>query len=144
MNVLVDTPIWSLALRRRAKDLNPQERIWAENLGELILEGRVVMIGPVRQELLSGIRDEAQFRRLREHLRAFEDEPLSTEDYEEAAQIHNRCRAEGIAGSAVDFLICAAALRRKWQIFTPDEDFRRYASHITFSLYQPRPRRVAP
>ena len=40
----------------------------------------------------------------------------------------NQCRSHGIAGSAVDFLICAAAHRRGWSILTTDRDFQNYAS----------------
>jgi hypothetical protein len=59
MMVLVDTPVWSLALRRKPDDLNPRQRQLTETLAELIREGRVQLLGPVRQELLSGIREEA-------------------------------------------------------------------------------------
>jgi predicted nucleic acid-binding protein len=135
MIVLVDTPVWSLAMRRKPADLSPREKRLTETLAELIHEGRVQLLGPVRQELLSGIRDEAQFRKLRDFLRAFPEHPLAAEDYEEAAQMNNRCRAHGIAGSAIDFLICAAAHRRGWTILTTDRDFQNYASVLTLRLY---------
>ncbi len=69
MMVLVDTPVWSLALRRRPEHLSTQEQQLTQALAELIREGRVQMLGPIRQELLSGIREEAQFRKLRETMR---------------------------------------------------------------------------
>jgi predicted nucleic acid-binding protein len=97
-------------------------------LAELIRESRAKLIGPIRQEVLSGIRETAQCNRLRDYLRAFADEPLEMEDFEEAALCHNRCRARGVAGSPIDFLICAVALRRNWQVFTTDPDFDSYAS----------------
>jgi predicted nucleic acid-binding protein len=135
MMVLVDTPVWSLALRRKPEQLSPRERQITETLAELVREGRVQMLGPVRQELLSGIREEAQFRKLRDYLRAFPEHPLEAEDYEEAAQMNNRCRARGIAGSAIDFLICAAANRRSWMILTTDRDFQNYASVLPLRLH---------
>ncbi len=138
MIVLVDTPIWSLALRRSGKRLGAEEKAIREELAELIREGRAQMMGPVRQELLSGIREHVQYNRLRDHLRAFEDVPLVTADYEEAARDSNQCRAAGIAGSSIDFLICAVAIRRNWQVFTPDRDFARYAKYLPFDLYVPR------
>jgi predicted nucleic acid-binding protein len=104
MTVLVDTPVWSLALR----------------------EGRAQIMGAIRQELLSGIREEEHFHKLRDYLRAFEEPGIEVLDYEEAAHMHNRCRSRGIAGSAIDFLICAVAKRRDWHIFTTDHDFERY------------------
>lgn len=131
MNVLVDTAVWSLALRRPAN----LDRIEVRALAELIREGRVLMIGPVRQELLSGIRVKAQFDRLREHLHAFPDAVLEEEDFEEAAVCYNRCQARGVQGSNTDFLICAVALRREIPIFTTDKDFERYAGVLGVALY---------
>jgi predicted nucleic acid-binding protein len=138
VKVLVDTCIWSLALRRQARHLNAGEALLREELGNIIEEGRAQLIGPIRQELLSGIRDEAQSERLREHLRAFPDEPLTVQDYELAARLSNQCRAAGIAGSAVDFQICAVATERNWPIFTCDEDFKVYGRTFPLGLFTPR------
>jgi predicted nucleic acid-binding protein len=135
MMVLVDTPIWSLALRRALSDLNHREQILISALRDSIRDGRAQLVGPVRQELLSGIRQEKTFTELRDYLRAFDEPNLSIEDYEEAARIHNQCRLRGIAGSAIDFLICAAAIRRDWQIFTTDPDFTHYAKACPLQLY---------
>ena len=74
MKVLIDTSVWSLALRRRPRVENEEV---VRELAALVDDGRVVMIGPVRQELLSGLRERAQFERLREHLRAFRDLELT-------------------------------------------------------------------
>src|ERR1700676_74898 len=134
MMVLVDTPVWSLALQRRPEHLGDQEQQLTQALAELIREGRAQILGPIRQELLSGIREEAQFRKLRDYLRAFQEHPLEMADYEEAAHMNNRCRARGISGSAVDFLICAAAHRRGWTILTTDRDFQNYASVLPLRL----------
>lgn len=118
MRVLVDTPVWSLALRRRPEHLSEPQEGLAKALAELIREGRAELVGPIRQELLSGIRDEAQFKRIRAYLRAFREPSLEAEDYEDAAHMSNQCRNRGIAGSGVDFLICAAAHRRGG-VFSP-------------------------
>jgi predicted nucleic acid-binding protein len=133
--VLVDTSVWSLALRRKPTDLSPAERALTKSVRELVGEGRVQMIGPIRQELLSGIRDEHNFRKLRDYLSAFDDPHLRAEDYEEAASMNNACRGRGIAGSAVDFLICAVAVRRNWQVLTTDRDFARYSKVLPLRLY---------
>jgi len=137
MIVIVDTPVWSLVLRRRPGHLSALEQSLTKALSELIREGRVEVLGPIRQELLSGIREEAQFNKLRNYLRAFNEPVLEVADYEEGASMSNRCRGRGrgIAGSAVDFLICAAAHRRKWAIFTTDKDFQRYATAVSIRLY---------
>jgi predicted nucleic acid-binding protein len=135
MTVLVDTPIWSLALRRKPGDLNARERALTQALAELVQEGRAEIMGVVRQELLSGIREVGRFEKLRGYLRAFDEPRLEVSDYEEAARMHNQCRSHGIAGSAIDFLICATAHRRHWQIFTTDRDFERYGKVLAIKLY---------
>jgi predicted nucleic acid-binding protein len=134
MNVLVDTSVWSLALRR-AKRL---EDGIAKELAELIGEGRVTMMGPVRQELLSGIKLRAQFERLRDHLRAFPDLALESADYEQAAEFFSRCRERGIQGSNTDFLICAVAARRDLAVFTTDADFRQFVRVLPIEFHASR------
>jgi len=136
MMVLVDTSVWSLALRRKSGDLNARERDLSVALAELIREGRAQIVGVVRQELLSGIREAERFEKLRDYLRAFDEPVLEIADYEAAAEAHNRCRSRGIAGSAIDFLICAVALRREWQVFTSDGDFEAYSKVLAVRLYQ--------
>jgi hypothetical protein len=135
MKVLVDTSVWSLALRRNLPDDGPE----VSELIELIREVRVQMIGPVRQELLSGVKNQAQFQKLRNHLRAFPDLELISHDYETAAEFFNLCRGKGIQGSNTDFLICAIAARHKIPIFTTDGDFTLFKSHLPITLYFPRP-----
>jgi len=93
------------------------------------------MIGPVRQELLSGVRAGAEFDRLRRTLRAFVDLPIAARDYEIAARFFNACRRRGIQGSNTDFLICAVAARNKAPIFTTDRDFERFARVLPIALY---------
>jgi len=96
------------------------------------------LIGLVRQELLSGIRDAGQYEKLRSILRAFPDEQTSVADYEAAANAGNECRAKGIAVSVSDMLICATALARDWAIFSTDPDFKKYAKILPIQLHTPR------
>lgn len=138
MNVLVDTSIWSLALRRKARDLNPMERAAVAELTNLIQEWRARIIGVVRQELLSGIKTPSQYEKLRDVLRSFPDEPVTTADYEAAAKAGNDCRARGVAVSVSDILICAIAISRDWSIFAADPDFQSYARVLPLKLHPPR------
>ena len=130
MSVLVDTSIWSLAIRRRRADLSDTEAVIVEQLRRLLAAGEAQLIGPIRQEILTGIRDRSTFEGLRNDLRQYLDEPLHTEDFEFAAEVSNLCRSAGVSGSSTDFLICAVASRRGWDIFTTDRDFARYATHL--------------
>ena len=135
MDVLVDTSVWSLGLRRRTRQRSPSQMQVHGEWADLVQEGRAAIIGPIRQELLSGIAEDTAFERLRERLRSFDDLPLSAEDHEDAARFDNRCRRAGVAGSAVDLLICAAAARRDLPVFTTDADFQRYAAVLPVQLH---------
>lgn len=138
MNVLVDTSIWSLALRLKSQDLNPAETAAVSELTNLIKEGRARIIGLVRQELLSGIKAASQYEKLRTVLRSFPDEPISTAHYEAAAKASNDCRTRGVAVSVSDILICAIALARDWSIFATDPDFQSYARILPLKLHTAR------
>lgn len=122
MKLLVDSCIWSLALRRRKAPsiLSAREKRLVESLAEAIRDGRVAMVGPVRQELLSGIKHEDQFQKLREKLDAFPDEAIESADYIKAARLDNLCRLHGVQCGEVDMLLCAIALQRGWRILTVD------------------------
>ena len=132
MNVLVDTSIWSLALRRSKIVVNV-EKI---ELRRLIDDFEAAIIGPIRQELLSGIRDIKQFVFLRERLAAFPDLALKTADFEQAASYFNHCRVKGVQGSNTDFLICAVSSSRKMPIFTTDGDFAQFAKLLPIKLHR--------
>jgi predicted nucleic acid-binding protein len=134
MNIVVDTSVWSLALRRQRSSKAAE----ALELAELVREGRVALLGPVRQELLSGVPIARQYETLREYLRAFPDVALESEDYEDAAAFFTRCRAKGVQGSNTDFLICAAAARRQFAILTTDSDFTHFAKLLPIQLHPPR------
>jgi predicted nucleic acid-binding protein len=138
MNALVDTSVWSLALRRKTESLSTNERLLVAELSELIREGRARVIGLVRQELLSGIRATEQYEQLKLHLRSFPDEVVDTSDYEEAAKAGNRCRAKGVVVSIVDILLCAVAIKRQWAIFTTDPDFSHHAKVLPLRIHAPR------
>ncbi len=132
MRVLVDTSVWSLALRRGSDStLGP-----VRELRGLIADNRVQMIGAIRQELLSGIRDKAQFKELEAHLSAFPDLPVTSEDYVMAARFYNECRSKGVQGSNTDFLICAVAVHHRLAVFTTDNDFVLYAKHLPIVLHR--------
>src|SRR3989304_2328531 len=102
MKYLVDTCVWSAVFRHKT----PQPGLF-KRLEDLIIDGRIAIIGPIRQELLSGISDSKQFDQLKKMLSSFEDIALQTEHFVKAAEFANRCRSKGVQGSSTDFLICA-------------------------------------
>jgi len=133
MKVIVDTSVWSLALRRSSTPTAIPEVL---ALREIILADQVAMLGAIRQEVISGIRDLGQFVRLRDYLQVFPNLELTISDYELAAEFYNTCRRNGIQGSNTDFLICAAAHYRSYSILTTDGDFRLFGQHIPVALWQ--------
>jgi len=132
MKVIVDTSVWSLALRRDKQEFSTP----VKELRHMIHDHRVQMIGPIRQEILSGIRSESHFKKLQKHLESFPDLPILTEDYVTTAKYFNRCRSKGIQGSNTDFLICAMAVRNKFSIYTTDKDFDLFSKHIDIVLHK--------
>lgn len=132
MKVLIDSTVWSHVLRRP----RPESEIVMQ-LDSLIADALVAIIGPIRQEVLSGIKEKAHFEQLREELRGFLDLEIAVDDYETAAAFYNTCRGRGIQGSHTDFLICAVAVRHDLAIFTTDEDFAHYAKVLPIALYAP-------
>ena len=135
--VLVDTTIWSLALRHRPDRLHPREQTLVDAWASLVASGTALLIGPIRQEILSGIRHGEAFEAIRRRLAAFPYLPIGMQDYDKAAVFFNTCRAKGITGSATDMLICAAADGHGVPIFTTDPDYQRYARHVPVRLYKP-------
>ena len=131
MKVLVDTCVWSLSLRRKKVEDDPYVR----ELKKMIEEYRAQMLGPIRQEILSGIRAQEQFEKLQMHLRAFPDLLVATRDYERAAEFFNTCRRQGIQGSNTDFLLCAVGERHEMPIFTFDDDFKFFADCLPITLH---------
>ncbi len=136
MKILVDTSVWSLALRRgpSPSDVNITE------LQYLIKEVRVQLIGPIRQEILSGIKSNQQFETLKKHLRSFPDYPIRTIDFEKAAEFFNLCRRNGVQGSNTDFLICAVSFNNNWPIFTTDKYFLHFQKVFPIVLHKNRER----
>ena len=129
--VLVDTCIWSLALRGKSpRDINV-----SNELTLLIQTEKAKIIGPIRQEVLSGYSNFNQYSKLKDKLSYFPNEAVIDKDYEVAAEFSNLCRKQGVQGSHIDFLICAIAYRLKLGIYTYDKDFEFYAQHIPVILY---------
>jgi predicted nucleic acid-binding protein len=126
MKLLVDTCVWSLALRRRATaKMSAVEQQTVAQLREAIQDRRVAIIGPIRQEVLSGIRDKTQFARTAELLEPFRDEEILASDYIEAARLFNLCRGRGVQCGPIDMLLLAVGVRNGLEILTDDQGLKR-------------------
>lgn len=132
MKVIVDTCVWSLALRRKIQKTDST----ITQLRELITESRAQLIGPIRQEILSGMASIEQFELVQKYLSAFKDLRLIESDFELAAKLFNLCRKKGIQGSNTDFLISSVAMNHQMSIFTTDKDFINFSKIIPIKVNQ--------
>ena len=130
MRVLVDTCIWSNVFRYKNPIL--EDKI---SLMKLVEDDRALIIGPIRQEFLSGIKELPKYVGLREALRSFPDLPMKTELFELAAEMFNECRRKGVSASAVDMMICSAAKYYGVEIWTDDPDFIHYKKCVDIKLH---------
>jgi predicted nucleic acid-binding protein len=105
-------------------------------MAKLIENQNIIVIGPIKQELLSGISNKNIFNKLRTKLRAFIEFKIRSADYELAAEYYNNCMKNGIQGSAIDFLICSISVRNKFKIYTEDGDFKLYQKYLPIKFYK--------
>lgn len=124
MKILVDTSVWSLALRR--KDVKQKSEV--RKLEALIKNGeQIYILGIILQEILSGIKDERLFNKLADYLSAFPLIELTRKDYIKAAQLRNICMKKGISASTIDFLIASICIGKDMLLFSADSDFQHIA-----------------
>jgi predicted nucleic acid-binding protein len=134
VNVIVDTCVWSLAFKKEDK----RNKKYVDELRALIDEGRVAMLGPIKQEILSAYKDKKKFNKVNSILENFECETIVDTDYVNAASQFCICRGKGIQATHVDVLICAISIRTGCQIFTLDKDFGHYRKCLPIDLYDVR------
>lgn len=128
--MLVDTSVW-------IDFLNGHDSPEAELLAAVIAYGGAIEVpGIVLTEVLLGLRDEQQARKVASLLEAF-DEPSESDraDYLEAARIYRTCRAHGhTVRSTIDCLIAQTCLRNGLSLLTRDRDFRAIAEVTALEL----------
>jgi hypothetical protein len=127
--VLVDSDVWSEAFRKKG-----EKSAYVSHLQKLIDADEIVMIGPVRQEILSGIKEKKKYETIRKLLKSFPSQPIDDSIYELAASFFNTCRSKGIQGSHTDFLICACSATWKVKILSKDQDYDQYSKYIPVDI----------
>lgn len=134
MKYIVDTCVWSLALRRKppTHDNHP---LAVNKLNTLLEHGeRIFLIGIILQEILQGIRNKDQFAKVADALSYFPMLEESKDIHLLAAELFNTCRAKGVQASTIDFLITAAAIKNDCVLLTIDKDFERISKHADLQL----------
>ena len=133
MTLLVDTSVWSLALRRDATASAPQVRALRD-----ALEGAemVVTTGLVLQELLQGFAGPRARSDIIDRFAALPFLSPDREDHVEAAEIRNRCRRAGVQVGTIDALLAQLCIRHDLTLLTTDKDFVRAASHSPLRVWK--------
>jgi len=131
VSLLVDTSVWSLAMRRDAPVSCPEVDLLVNAIdsGEEIYSTGIIL-----QELLQGFRKPKSFGLIIER---FESIPMlvpDTSDYIDAADIRNCCRARGVQIGTVDCLIAQLSVRFDLSLLTTDKDFGHMSKIIKLKL----------
>ena len=133
MTLLVDTSVWSLALRRDEDGNAPEVRAL-----RVALEGEeiVVTTGLVLQELLQGF---AGPRARRDIIERFAALPLLSpdrQDHVDAAELRNGCRRAGVHLGTIDALLAQLCIRHQLTLLTTDNDFVHAAAHCALRVWK--------
>jgi hypothetical protein len=71
MKVIIDTPIWSLAFRKKN---HIENNLTIDNLINLMRNTQIAVIGSIRQEVLSGISDKNKFEEIKNKMSVFTED----------------------------------------------------------------------
>lgn len=126
-NIVVDTSVWSLFLRREKRD--ESNRYVQQLRKHLDQDDCIHLPGVVLQELLDGVLHEKHFDLLLNYLKPFPLLDFTRMDFVFAAQLKNKCRSKGVQAGSVDFLIAATCINRSYPLLTADKDFEYIARH---------------
>jgi predicted nucleic acid-binding protein len=133
VSLLIDTSVWSLALRRDAPPDVPEVRALRDALagGEI-----VATTGVILQELLQGVVPERARTQIIEMFSALEYLTPSREDHVGAAGVRNTLRSAGVQVGTIDALIAYLTIAGGHTLLTTDKDFRAASSHISIQLWR--------
>lgn len=135
MTLLVDTSVWSLALRRDAATAEPE----VLQLKDALLGTDVVVTtGLVLQELLQGFSGPKSRAQIIERFAALPLLQPDREDHVAAAEIRNTCRKAGIQIGTIDALLAQLCVRHDLTLLSTDNDFRLAAPHCALRVWAPR------
>jgi hypothetical protein len=137
VNLLVDTSVWSLALRRDAPPDLPEVSALRSALEASQV---VVTTGLILQEVLQGFSGPKARDQI---LERFRNLPLLTPDradHVEAADLRNDCRRRGVQVGTIDALLTRLCQRYELMLLTTDRDFQRIAAVTELSVWPRGPR----
>ena len=133
MTLLVDTSVWSLALRRDQPSAVPQiTALRAALEGDEI----VVTTGLVLQELLQGIAGPRARQDTIEHFAALPMVSPDRQDHVDAAELRNTCRRAGVQIGTFDALLAQLCIRHELTLLTTDNDFVHAAARCALKVWK--------
>ena len=125
--ILVDTSAWVEFLRGTGSPAC--ERV------DQLLGGDIATCPPVSMEVLAGARSESHLRGLRSLIALATSLPVEPAQYEHAALLYRRARAEGrTVRSLVDCLVAATAIDHDVPLLHADRDFGAIAATSSLRL----------
>jgi predicted nucleic acid-binding protein len=132
VTLLVDTSVWSLALRRDINATDPEVDALKKALGG---SGVVVTSGLVLQELLQGFAGPKNRTQIIESFAALPIIQPDREDHIAAADLRNTCRKAGVQIGTIDALIAQLCIRHDLTLLSTDKDFDHAAKHCELKLW---------
>jgi len=134
MTLLVDTSVWSLALRRDSETADPEVLALKQALqGQKI----VATTGLILQELLQGFSGPKAQAQLIERFASLPFIEPEREDHIAAAHLRNVCRRAGVQIGTIDALLAQLCIHHEMTLLTTDKDFAHAAKHCPLSVWTP-------
>lgn len=132
MTLLVDTSVWSLALRRDGSTASREVIALRE---ALMGADAVVTTGLVLQELLQGFSGPRDKVAVMERFGALPLIQPDRQDHIAAAEVRNMCRRNGVQVGTIDALLIQLCGRFELTLLSTDKDFANAAPYIPFKLW---------
>jgi predicted nucleic acid-binding protein len=135
VTLLVDTSVWSLALRRDASTSQPE----VHQLKDALMGADVVVTtGLVLQELLQGFSGPKSRAQIIERFASLPLLQPDREDYVAAAEVRNTCRRARIQIGTIDALLAQLCIRHNLTLLSTDNDFKLAAPHCKLRVWAPK------
>ena len=132
MTLLVDTSVWSLALRRDGSSESRKVLALSEALAGA---DSVVTTGLILQELLQGFSGSTAREAIIERFGALPFIQPDRQDHVAAAEVRNVCRRSGVQIGTIDALLIQLCGRYELTLLSSDNDFDNAAPYVPFKLW---------
>jgi predicted nucleic acid-binding protein len=132
MTLLVDTSVWSLALRRDTQATEPEVHRLKD---ALFGSEEVVTTGLILQELLQGFSGPKAQVQIVERFAALPLLQPDRDDHVNAAALRNTCRRAGVQIGTIDALLAQLCIRHELTLLTTDKDFTHAAKHCPLRVW---------